>query len=116
VKLFGRVARHVDPTSCAIGSIVLYLLYRFHVTKEMDNEEIDFFVNESCFDIKFITEIRLKDMRKSISNSTYYQAIKKACLELGISSAHFVHLGSVLGSCESEINEDSSKTLRFLGN
>jgi hypothetical protein len=55
-------------------------------------------------------------MRKSINNNTYYQAMKKACAELGIPSAHFVHLGRVLGSCEFEMNEDSSEDLRFLGN
>jgi len=115
VKLFGRVARHIDPTSCAIGSIALYLLYRFHVTKEMDHDVINFFDNASWFDIKFITEIRSQNMSKSINNKTYYTSIKKACEVLEIPSAHFVHLGRVLGSCESEINEDSSEDLRFLG-
>ena len=89
-------------------------MHRFQVTKEMDHDIINFFDNESWFDIKFITEIWSKDMRKSISNSTYYQTFKKAYLELGIPSAHCFHLSRVLGSCESGSTRTAAKTFAFL--
>ena len=115
LKLFGCVGRHVDPSSCPIGSIAFYLLHRFYETREMDHD-IDWFKNDSWFDIKFITEYRTKDKKVTIKNASYGTAIKGACKALGIPSAHFVHIGRVLGSCEAKINEDSSEDLRFLGN
>ena len=57
VKLYGRVAWHVNVSLCPIGSIAFYLFYRFEVTKEMDEPNIDFFDNSTWFDIKFITDI-----------------------------------------------------------
>ena len=61
VKLYGRVARHVDILNCPIGSIAFYLFYCFEVTKEMDDPSIDFFDNSTRFDIKFIIDICCRD-------------------------------------------------------
>ena len=47
VKLYGRVVRHVDVVRCPVGSIAFYLFYQFHVTKEMDNPNTDFYKNST---------------------------------------------------------------------
>ena len=117
IKLYGRVGRHADVSSCAIGSVAFYLFYRFSVTGEFDEQDaVDFFHNNSWFDMKFITEIRSQDRNKIISTCTYYNAIKTACHKLGIITKHYVHLGRVAGSILSEINEDGNEDLRILGN
>lgn len=114
LKLFGCVGCHIDPFSCPIGSIAFYLLYRFHEMREIDHD-INWFEKDSWCDIKFITEYCTQDKTQAIKNGTYATAIKGVCKSLGIPSSHFVHIGRVLGSCEAEINEDSSEDLRFLG-
>ena len=37
-------------------------------------------------------------------------------LKLNLPTCHVVHIGRVLGSCESELDEDASDDLRNLGN
>ena len=116
VKLYGRVARHVNVSNCPVGSIAFYLFYRFEVTKEMDDPGIDFFDNSTWFDIKFITDIRCHDRTKILENKTYSTAIDRTCKALGIATNSRMHIGRKLGSFESEINEDNSDDLRNLGN
>ena len=110
------MARHKDPTKCAVGAMAFYLFYRFHVTGEFDSGSgVDFLKNHTWFDIKLLTEIRSKDRSQSILNTTYSNAIKAACKAANVPSCHLVHIGRVLGSCESELDEDCSEDLRHLG-
>ena len=56
IKLYGHVAQHVNISSCPVGSIGFYLFYCFYITKEFEDNKINFFHNKSWFDIKFITQ------------------------------------------------------------
>ena len=121
LKLFGRVARHANPNSCAVGSLGFFLMYRFHTSGEMDTRgenarAPDFFVNQSWFHIKLLTESNSSNNKTCIRNTTYYTAIKEACKKLSIATNHFVHIGRVFGSFEAEIEGDSNEDLRWLGN
>ena len=115
VKLFGRVGRHIDPSMCSIGAQGFYLMYRFDQSNEMYPIP-DFCNNESWYGIKILTDANTKDPTKGITDTTYYTAVNQALDSLGIHSNHFVHIGRVLGSCASEIEEDDSEDLRRLGN
>jgi hypothetical protein len=115
VKLFGRVGRHINPSMCSIGAQGFYLMYRFEQSNEM-HPIPDFCNNESWYGIKILTDANTKDPTKGITDTTYYSAVNQALNSLGIHSNHFVHIGRVLGSCASEIDEDDSEDLRRLGN
>ena len=119
IKLFGRVARHVDPQLCAVGSLGFYLMYRFHHSGEMTQtgpDAVDFCVNSTWFDKKLLAEYKSSSSSKTMSNRTYATAINDACKMLGIALFHAVHLGRIMGCFLSEIAEDSSEDLRWLGN
>ena len=91
----------------------MHLHCRFLCTNEFEEEEedVDFRKNKTWFDNKFVTEYRSTDRNKIIYQTGYYKAIGKACGVLGIPTMHKVHLGRVLGSCESNVNEDPSDDL-----
>lgn len=36
LKQFGHCMRHTDVTSCAVGAMGLYFLFRFQMSREMD--------------------------------------------------------------------------------
>ena len=117
LKLFGHVGRHKDPRLCAIGAMGFYLFYRFNITQEFEpHNGVDFGDNSSWFDLKLLTEHHSKNHKLPISNNTYSHAMKKAFNHLNMPSVHVIHIGRVLGSCESELDEDSNEDLRFLGN
>ena len=117
LKLFGRVARHKDPRLCAVGAMSFYLFYQFHITCEFDpGQGVDFLDNKTWFDIQLLSENNSKDTKVSISNNTYSRGIKRACAKMNVPSMHVVHIGRVLGSCESELDEDDGQDLRSLGN
>ena len=58
IKLFGRVARHVDVTQCPVGAAAMHLHHRFLCTSKFEEEEenVDFTKNETWFDKTFVTE------------------------------------------------------------
>jgi hypothetical protein len=51
-----------------------------------------------------------------ISDRSYAKAIKGIGSSVGIATKHFVHIGRVLGSKESEMMEDDDDLRRVLGN
>ena len=117
LKLFGRVGRHKNPKLCAVGAMAFYLFYRFQVTHEFDlGEGVDFLSNNMWFDLTLLTEHHKEDHSIPISNNTYLRGLKKCFLKLNLPTCHVVHIGRVLGSCESELDEDASDDLRNLGN
>ena len=57
IKLFGRVARHVDVTQCPVGAVAMHSHHRFLRVNEFEPEDnVDFAKNDTWFDKKFITE------------------------------------------------------------
>jgi len=126
LKLYGRIARHKDPRLCAVGAFAFYLFFRFSCTGEFDNgsggfdnDKYDFTENNRWFDIKLLVDLQSgahHGYTNAIRNQPYADAIKRHCRELNIPTNHFVHVGRVLGSYMSEVNEDPTEELRKLGN
>jgi hypothetical protein len=56
------------------------------------------------------------DYSKSMTNCTFSDAMKKVLRALGIPSAHWVHLGRVLGPKILELLDTESEEIRRLGN
>ena len=68
-NIFGRILRHRDPRICGIGALAMYLMLRFHLTQEP--QLIDFFDNNSWFNIKLIRQMpkrKKKKVRPNVSN------------------------------------------------
>jgi Centromere DNA-binding protein complex CBF3 subunit, domain 2 len=119
LKLYGRFARHKDPRLCAVASLAFYLLYRFSCTREFEGGMFDFSTNGNWFGIKLLVDLQSgakHDYKKAISPKPYAASIKKHCKDLGIPTSHYLHIGRVLGSYTSEVNEDNSQDIRCLGN
>ena len=117
LKLYGRVGRHINPIFCPVGAKGFYLLYRFEHSNEFDIDNLpDFHNNSEWFDIKLLTDSTSKDNKKILSNASYGKMVQKACTNLQIHSNHFVHIGRVMGSFESELDGDEHEDLRVLGN
>lgn len=114
-KLFCRIGRHIDPSRCSIGANAFYLIYRFHHLNEMSPPP-DFWVNDSWYSIKILTEFCSTNNTISISTQTYCNTIKAFGEKLGIPTNHYVHIGRVLGSVKAQFKECDSEDLRNLGN
>ena len=58
IKLFGRVARHVDVTQCPVGAVAMHLHCGFLCASKFEEveENTDFTFCETWFDKKFVTE------------------------------------------------------------
>lgn len=69
------------------------------------------FDNDSWFDIQFISKIQLQDQHKIILTTTYYNAMKQACIVLDIMTKHYARIGHVAGIFSLETND-----LQILGN
>ena len=117
-KIFGRMGRNFDVNVCPVGALGFYLMYRFHHTRELndDQQPVDWTNNKSWYHIKLLTEFGTSNSCRCISDSTYSNAIKKICAEKKIPSRHWVHIGRILGAYESEINEDEREDIRNIGN
>ena len=76
----------------------------------------DFRNNSSWFSRKLLTDANSLNPNKGITETTYYTAMGKAIKVLNFHANHKVHLGRVLGSCASEMDEDAAEDLRVLGN
>lgn len=115
--LFGRALRHLDPNLCAWGSTALYLLWRFHVSGEMQPAP-DFNCNEDWFHIKLLVDANVsrETNTKSIQDKNYEKVIKEACQHLKIPAKHFLHFGRVAGSALLEFMEVQQDDIKRLGN
>jgi hypothetical protein len=94
-------------------------LYRLSCPREFEGGIWDFSKNENWFDMKLLVDVQScakHDSKKAISPKPYTIAIKKHCKSLGVLAAHYIHIGRVLGSYISEVNEDNSHDIRRLGN
>lgn len=114
-KQFGRCMRHKDVTKCAIGAFGFYLLFRFFISREMDEEHRpDFTKNKEWFDIKILTD-GTRNNKKEMGRKTYTDDIKKVLLALLIVASHYGHWGRVNAPVELEFKELSPDLIRILG-
>jgi hypothetical protein len=107
--------RSKKVTNCPIGAYGLYLMYRFHLSKEFDCPP-DFTANENWFDMKVLTDGSPKTVNKGIGDQVYGAAMKEVLLSLGIHSKHWAHIGRVLGPKFLELQEAPQDDIRVMGN
>lgn len=111
--------RHKDVRLCAVGALAYYLAYRFSITKEFADMELEGWLeNSTWFDQKLLVESFRPDRNftKSMSNDTYSKAIKEVLTKLSIASNHWVHLGRTLGPKILEFLQVEGEEIRRLGN
>ena len=109
------MARNFDVNLYPVGGALgFYLLYRFHYSNEMT--DIDFCDNSAWFNIKLLSIFNSQDNTKIMKDKTYAAAVKNVCKKENIPTAHYVHIGRVLGSFECELNEDPREEISNLGN
>ena len=85
--------RHKDVKLCAVGALSFYLAFRFDMTKEFDEMDLDDWLsNETWFDIKLLVDpVRantMRDLTTPMSNSTYSSAVKSVLGSLCIATNH----------------------------
>ena len=108
--------RHKDVTRCAIGAFAFYLLFRFHVSGEMNDENRpDFRENSSWFDIKILSEGKVANYKKEMSRKSYTKVVKGVLHDLRLVSSHYGHWGRVNAPAELEFAELSPELIRILG-
>ena len=113
-KQYGRALRHKNVMKCSVGAFGFYLLYRFHVSGEMDDgNRPDFTDNRSWFDIKILASA--KDNKVAIRKRTYTDAIAKAFKRLRILSRVIGHFGRRNGPLELELEEIPPDEINQLG-
>jgi hypothetical protein len=95
------------------------LALRFTLTHEFQDFSVDDWLdNKKWFDIKLLVDAGRSgvDYCKSMTNSTFSDAVKKVLRALGIPSAHWVHLGRVMGPKILELLDEEADEIRRLGN
>jgi hypothetical protein len=113
-KLFGRAIRHKNPALCAMGARGFHLMYRFHVTGELD--AMDFTSNNNWFDVKIMIDPHSGNYKKEMSDQTFRNAVGSVCRKLGIQTKHYTHFGRVVASGNLELQEIPGDEIDELGN
>ena len=118
--IFGRATRHKNVSLCPIGALAFYLALRFHITKEFENENPDFFLtNENWFDIKLLANAYGKKEKHTffpLKNDTYSKSIRNVLVDLGLPHQKLKHLGRGLGTKILEADDVHAEYIRQLGN
>jgi hypothetical protein len=115
-KQFGRSMRHKDVRRCSVGAFGFYLLFRFHKSGEMDDDQRpNFGINKEWFDIKILTDGTRHATTKEIQKRTYTDPIRNVFKKLSLISSHFGHWGRVNAPAELEFEEVSPEYIRILG-
>ena len=108
--------RHKDVRRCAYGAFGFYLVFCFHRSGEMEDENRpNFAENQAWFDIKILSDGERDHNTKELQRRTYTDKIKGILKELKIMSSHFGHWGRVTGPVELEFEEVPPELIRILG-
>lgn len=100
---------------CPLGAFSFYLLFRFHVSGEMDDGvRPDFTTNEAWFMIKIMTDGTKKNL-KEMNRESYSGPLKKIFKKLRIISSKICHFGRVNGAIALELKEVAAEWIRILG-
>lgn len=115
LKQYGRSMRHKDVRQCAVGAFAFYLYFRFHVSREMDEDfRPDFSSNQSWFDVKILTD-GTRNNTKEMKKKSYTDDIKGIFRELKMVASHYGHWGRVSAPVELEFAELDPDLIRILG-
>jgi predicted TIM-barrel fold metal-dependent hydrolase len=107
--------RHKQVTKCAVGAFAFYLYFRFHISREMDDEfRPDFTDNKSWYEIKILSD-GTRNNKKVMAKKSYIDDVREIFKELKIVTSHFGHWGRVSAPVELEFNELSPELIRILG-
>jgi hypothetical protein len=122
---YGRSMRHKNVLLCPIGALGFYLLSRFKLSGEFDEDRCpDFTDNSSWYDIKLLVSFGTHNgagtaeegRKRPIKDNNFTQATKKILHQLGIASKHFQHLGRMFGNMNLQYLEIDEDFIRMLGN
>jgi Centromere DNA-binding protein complex CBF3 subunit, domain 2 len=107
--------RHLDVLVCPVGSLALYLYYRFKISNEMLNPP-DFTNNKAWYNIKLYTDGKPDKTTLGIRAANYADVMKKVFQIMGLPTKHTGHLGRILGPKKLEMLESDSNDIRVMGN
>jgi hypothetical protein len=109
--------RHKDVELCPRFALALYLSYRFEITREFEEMELeDWLDNSKWFDIKVLVNCHGGDPRKQMGGDAYTKQLKEMLKDLGIVCKKYKHLGRHLGARFLELLEAEMEEIRALGN
>jgi Centromere DNA-binding protein complex CBF3 subunit, domain 2 len=115
--LYGRAIRHRDVRLCAVGSLAMYMMYRFYITDEFRNMTVDDWCNnESWFDIKLLSDTNATDNKKEMGKDSYGDHISRILQRLNLPMNKLLHLGRNIGSKILELLEEEDEAIRKMGN
>jgi hypothetical protein len=104
VPQYGRAMRHKDVMRCAVGSLALYLLFRFDYSGEMDEgHRPDFLDNSAWFNIKLLTDGSRNRMETRMQPRSYTDVMKMCFKNLSIFTHWLSHWGRHYASAEMEM-------------
>jgi hypothetical protein len=115
-KLWGRAMRHRDVHMCAIGSLGLYLWYRFDVYGEWAESRPDFTDNKAWFFTKLLVSSRANTNKEiPLDLKNYGDALSSILDSLGIAANHRAHFGRKVGPLLAEMAECDPRFTQQLG-
>ena len=115
-KLYGRATRHKNAHLCAVGSVALYLQYRFWCSGEFTSMKAEDWANpRKWFDVKFLVDLNGKDNTKEMYNDSYGKHVKAILKKLNIVCNKLLHLGRHVGARTLELLEEESEEIRRMG-
>jgi hypothetical protein len=114
--LYGRALRHRDVRHCAIGSLAIYMMYRFFVTGEFRSLSVDdWLTNSTWFDIKLLADTNSPDKTKEMGKDSYGEHIAKILHRLRLPMNKLLHLGRNIGARILELLEEEDEAIRKMG-
>lgn len=112
---YGRATRHVDVWQCPVGALAFYWLFRFHVNREFQMDDLpDLRVNANWFDMKLLCELGA-DSSKMMSQRPFQKSMSTIFKQLRISSSHKGHFGRVAGPIYAEFAEVPPELIKIQG-
>jgi Centromere DNA-binding protein complex CBF3 subunit, domain 2 len=114
--LYGRAIRHRDVRLCAVGSLAIYLMYRFFITDEFKDMSVDDWMsNETWFDIKLLSDTNAHDKKKEMGKDSYGEHISRILKRLCLPMNKLLHLGRNIGAKILELLDEEDEAIRKMG-
>ena len=112
---YGRATRHKNVNLCAIGSMSMYLNFRFYNTREFHEFTLEDWLDRKVwFDIKLLTDLTGGN-DTVMTNDSYSDKLRAILLELGLPSCDLLHLGRKLGSKLLDLSEEQAREIQRMG-
>ncbi|CAJ1970472.1 unnamed protein product [Cylindrotheca closterium] len=122
---YGRSMRHKNVLLCPIGALGFYLLSRFKLSGEFEEDRCpDFTDNSAWYDIKLLVsfgthngaETAEEGRKRPIKPKNFSDSMREILGKLGIPSTHLQHLGRLFGNMNLQYLEIDEEFIRMLGN